>query len=199
MKKISLFFLFILPVTLVLAQNRTIKGKVTSTEGIPLSFATVNVKGTQTYVSADVDGNYSIQAPANAVLVFSAAGYVNIEVNIGDKITVNSSLTAQNTLGEVVVTALGITRSQKSLGYSASTLKNDELVKARETNVINSLAGKVAGVRISSQSGTVGGSSKIIIRGVNSVNNTTAVGNGQPIFVIDGLPIDNGAPQINTV
>lgn len=199
MKKIFLIPLFLFATLLSLAQNRTVTGKVTSADGVPVAFATVNVKGTQTFVSADANGNFSIQAPVNAVLVFSSAGYESMETNIGSLTVVNSTLPLQNTLGEVVVTALGITRAQKSLGYSTTTLKNEELTKARETNIVNSLAGKVAGVRIVSQSGTVGGSSKILIRGVNTLNNTSAVGNGQPIFIIDGMPIDNSAPQINTV
>lgn len=198
MKKIFLIPLFLFATLLSLAQTRTVTGKVTNADGVPVAFATVNVKGTQTYVSADANGNFSIQAPVNAVLVFSSAGYESVETNIGNLTVINSTLPMQNTLGEVVVTALGITRAQKSLGYSTTTLKNEELTKARETNIVNALAGKVAGVRIVSQSGTVGGSSKILIRGVNTLNNTSAVGNGQPIFIIDGLPIDNSAPQINT-
>ncbi|HEX7903020.1 MAG TPA: SusC/RagA family TonB-linked outer membrane protein [Chitinophagaceae bacterium] len=199
MKKVLLLALFALPVLTMLAQNRTITGRVSDAEGKPVSFATVTLKGTTTAVSANVNGSFSIEAPAGSVLVFSAAGFQTTEVNIGDQTVLNTTLTSRQALSEVVVTALGITRSQKSLGYSASTIKSDELLKARETNIINSLAGKAAGVRITSQSGTVGGSSKIIIRGVNSVNNTTVNGNGQPIFVIDGLPIDNSAQQINTV
>jgi TonB-linked SusC/RagA family outer membrane protein len=85
------------------------------------------------------------------------------------------------------------------LGYSTTTLKSEEILKARETNVINSLEGKVAGVKITTQSGTTGGSSKVVIRGVSTLNNIASPGNGQPIFVIDGLPIDNSTIQINTV
>lgn len=199
MKKILLLVLFFLPAVAILAQSRTITGKVTGPDGKPISFATVTIKGTSTAISADVNGDFSIQAPPRSVLVFSATSFQPVEINIGNQATVNAVLNARDALTEVVVTALGISRTQKSLGYSASTIKSEELLKARETNVINSLAGKAAGVRITSQSGTVGGSSKIIIRGVNSVNNTTVNGNGQPIFVIDGLPIDNSAQQINTV
>lgn len=199
MKKMLVLLLFFLPSIALLAQNRTVTGKVTNSEGRPVPFATVTLKGTPTAVSADANGDFSIQVPANSVLVFSAAGFASIEINSADNATVNATMSSRDTLGEVVVTALGITRTQKSLGYSTTTLKSEELLKARETNVINSMAGKVAGVRVTSQSGTVGGSSKITIRGVNTVNNSSVVGNGQPIFVIDGLPIDNSAQQINTV
>jgi len=98
-------------------------------------------------------------------------------------------------LGEVVVTALGISREAKSLGYTTQQITSEELTKARETNVINSLAGKVAGVRINSQSGTLGGASKIVIRGQSSFSD---ISGGQPIFVIDGLPIDNSSQQLAT-
>lgn len=195
MKKIFLIPLFLLSTLISLAQNKTITGKVTNADGVPVAFATVNVKGTQTFVSADANGNFSIQAPANAVLLFSAAGYENMEANIGNQTVINSTLPMQNTLGEVVVTALGISKAQRSLGYSTTNLKSDELTKARETNVINSLAGKVAGVRITSQSGTLGGSSKIVLRGQSSFGDPTG---GQPIFVVDGLPIDNSSQQLVT-
>jgi len=180
---------------IAIAQNRTISGKVTDPDGKPLSFATVTVKGSSTAVAADVNGNFTIQAPPNATLIFSAAGFETIETNIGAQTSINTSLPVQNLLGEVVVTALGISKAQKSLGYSTTTLKSDELTKARESNVVNSLAGKVAGVRITSQSGTPGGSSKIIIRGQSSFSDASG---GQPIFVIDGLPVDNGSQQLAT-
>jgi hypothetical protein len=95
-------------------------GKVTNAEGKPVPFATVTVKGTSTAVSADENGNFSIKAPANAVLVFSSSGYQSGEVNIGNETTVNSTLTGQGVLAEVVVTALGIRRSDRGLGYSVS-------------------------------------------------------------------------------
>ncbi|MEI9808059.1 MAG: SusC/RagA family TonB-linked outer membrane protein [Bacteroidota bacterium] len=199
MKKILLLVLFFLPALVMLGQSRTITGKVTNPDGKPVSFATVTVKGTSVAVSADVNGDYSIQAPPRAVLVFSATSFQTTEVNIGTQTTISAVMNSREVLGEVVVTALGISRAQKSLGYSTTTLKSEELTKARETNIINSLAGKVAGVIVTSQSGTVGGSSKIIIRGVNTMNNISTNGNGQPIFIVDGLPINNGAPQINTV
>ncbi|MEI9947282.1 MAG: SusC/RagA family TonB-linked outer membrane protein [Chitinophagaceae bacterium] len=195
MKKLQLLGLFCLFALVAFAQNRTITGKITNPDGIPVSFASVTVKGTTKGVSSDVNGNFSIDVARNSILLITAAGYQNIEVNVGDQTVINSMLTAENTLGEVVVTALGISKAQKSLGYSTTTLKSDEITKARESNVVNSLAGKVAGVRITSQSGTPGGSSKIIIRGQSSFSDASG---GQPIFVIDGLPVDNQSQQLAT-
>src|SRR5436189_4523969 len=120
MKKILFTTVFFLSALVMFGQNRTVTGKVTNADGKPVPFATVTVKGTPTAVSADENGNFSIQAPANAVLVFSSAGYQSSEVNIGNQTTVNTSLSGGAVLSEVVVTALGIRRSDRSLGYSVS-------------------------------------------------------------------------------
>jgi TonB-linked SusC/RagA family outer membrane protein len=181
------------------AQTRTVSGKITNVEGRPVQYASVIVKGSANGVSANENGDFSIQAAPNSTLVFSASGYQTFEQNIGQQTTLLISLQTSGALGEVVVTAMGISRNAKSLGYSTTTLKSDELLKAREPNVINSLEGKVAGVKVTSQSGTVGGSSKVVIRGVSTLNNIASPSNGQPLFVIDGLPIDNSTIQINTV
>src|SRR5678815_2810005 len=128
MKKIlftAFFFFFSL---IMFGQNRTVTGKVTSTEGKPVPFATVTIKGTSTAVSADENGNFSIQAPPNAVLVFSSSGYQSGEVNIGNETTVNSTLTGQGVLAEVVVTALGIRRTDRGLGYSVAKVSPDNLI-----------------------------------------------------------------------
>lgn len=199
MKKILICFLALFCCALAFAQTRTVRGKITNAEGKPVQYASVTVKGTTTGVPANENGEFSIPAAPNSVLVISASGYQTSEVNIGDQTDLNVSLKNSGSLGEVVVTAMGISRNAKSLGYSTTTLKSEEILKARETNVINSLEGKVAGVKITTQSGTTGGSSKVVIRGVSTLNNIASPGNGQPIFVIDGLPIDNSTIQINTV
>ena len=201
MKKLAvLFLLLIASHAQLLAQNRVVSGKITDSRGAPVSGASVSVRETNVATQTDANGNFTINMGSGRTLVVTSVGYAPKEFRITNEENITLSLDVQSRdLNEVVVTALGISRTQKSLGYSASTLKSEEILKARETNVINSLAGKVAGVRITSQSGTVGGSSKIVIRGVNTVNNLTTNGNGQPIFVIDGLPIDNSAYQINTV
>ncbi len=197
MKKIY----FLLTMTLLFAaaawsQNLTVTGQVKNETGDPVPFATVTVKGTSNSVSADPSGNFTISTPLKSVLVISAAGFDSYEVTVENSSPVFAVLTSSNPLTEVVVTALGISREAKSLGYSTQKITGTELVKARETNIVNSLAGKVAGVRINSQSGTLGGSSRIIIRGVSSFGRS-ARGN-QPIFVVDGLPISNNSPVVST-
>lgn len=199
MKRFLTCFLGLFCCAFVFAQIRTVTGRITAADGRAVQYASVAVKGTTNGVSANENGAFSIQAAPNSTLVISASGYQTSEVNIGDRTNIDVSMQNSASLGEVVVTAMGISRNTKSLGYSTTTLKSEELLKARETNVINSLEGKVAGVKITTQSGTVGGSSKVVIRGVSTLNNIAAPGNGQPIFVIDGLPIDNSTIQINTV
>ena len=194
MKKI--YFLLTMALLLTVAawsQNLTITGQVRNPTNEPVPFATVTVKGTSTSVSADQNGNFSISAPLNSTLVVSGAGFESYETVVTSTAPIVATLSSSNPLTEVVVTALGITREAKSLGYSTQKVGGAELTKARETNIVNSLAGKVAGVRVTSQSGTLGGSSKIIIRGVSSFSSGS-----QPIFVIDGLPIDNSNQAIST-
>jgi len=186
MKKLLLIVLLVLPALIILAQNKTITGKVTDTEGKPVSFATVNVKGTTVSVSADVNGNFSIQAGANAVLAFSAAGFQSSEVNVGNKTTVNVLLPAQNVLSEVVVTALGIKRTDKALGYSVAKVDPTTLIQKSEPDVLKSLQGKVAGVDIRSSQGTPGAATRIQIRG-----NSSFFGDNQPLIVVDGVPYSN--------
>jgi TonB-linked SusC/RagA family outer membrane protein len=192
MKK-ALLFSFVLMLTLVgqvWAQGRTVTGRVTDAqtgEGMP--GVTVQLKGTSNAAPTDVSGNYSITVPAGSgTLVFSFIGYANQEVAIGSQSTINVKLSSDaRQLNEVVVTAMGIQRDKKDLGYSVGTVTAEELTVGRPTNVVNALSGKVAGVRVSSSSGMVGSGSAIFIRG-----NTTFTGSNQPLFVIDGVPIDNG-------
>lgn len=183
------------------AQERTITGTVTSADdNLPIPGVSVKIQGTTIGVSTNANGGYSIKLPSDKkTIVFSSLGFATKEITVGTSTSINVSLaTDSKQLGEVLVTAaLGIKRTAKSLGYAVTALDGDELNKARETNVINALAGKVAGVKITSQSGTVGGSSKIIIRGASSFNSGST--SNQPIFVIDGLPIDNGSQQLNTI
>jgi len=186
MKKLlqSLFILLFVATT-AMAQDRTITGTVTDKEdGKPLPGVTVIVKGTKNGTQTNSDGKYALNAASGSVqLVFSYLGYTSQTLTATSN-NLNVSLEADSKgLSEVVVTAMGITRQAKSLGYSSTTLKSDDLTKARESNVLNSLAGKAAGVRVNSQSGTVGGSTKVVIRGVNSLDG------GFPLYVIDGLTV----------
>jgi TonB-linked SusC/RagA family outer membrane protein len=196
MRKITLLLTLLLSATLLAtAQSGVITGKVVDEGGTPITGASIMIKGTSAGVAADAKGNFRIDAKPGDVLVISAIGIPSKEATVGSGTSLTVTLARQSqTLSEVVVTAVGITRAKRALGYATTTVKGEELTKARETNIVNSLAGKVAGVRITSQSGTVGGSSKIVIRGVTSI-----VGGNQPIFVIDGLPVDNSSQQINTI
>jgi TonB-dependent SusC/RagA subfamily outer membrane receptor len=119
--------------------------------------------------------------------VFSFIGLATEEVEIGNQSTINMVMSADiQQLTEVVVTALGVSREKKALGYAVSEVEGSDLSEARETNIVNSLNGKVAGVQIYGSNGNMGGSSRVIIRGVNSIT-----GNNQPLFVVDGVPVDN--------
>ncbi|MBW4890041.1 SusC/RagA family TonB-linked outer membrane protein [Mucilaginibacter sp. HMF5004] len=197
MKKLLLVSLCVLFCYLqTFAQNRTVSGTVIAKEdGTPIPGVGVKIKGTTIGVVTGVDGKYSINVPASGTtLVFTFIGYAPQEKLIVSN-TVNVTLELSNKqLGEVVVTALGITRESKSLGYSVGVIKGDDLTQSRETNVVNSLAGKLAGVNVTSSSGTLGGGSKIVLRGATSLGSDI-----QPIFVVDGLPIDNQAQQLSTV
>jgi len=156
--------------------------------GMTLPGATVLVKGTTNGVSSDLDGKYSIELKnENAILQFSFMGYVASEVSVKGKILIDVSLVqSAESLGEVVVTALGIKRETKSLGYSITEVKGDAISQVKETNAINGLQGKIAGVNITGNATGAAGSSRVIIRG-----NTSLTGDNQPLYIIDGMPMGN--------
>lgn len=171
------------------SQGVTVKGVVTSEEdGLPIVGASVLVKGTTQGTITDVDGNFMISGVKadSKTLIVSFVGMKSKEVAIKPvmKVVLQSDT---ETLDEVVVTAMGISRQKKALGYAVSEVKGDEMLKSRGgvTNPVNSLQGKVAGLQISSGTGSMGGSSKVLIRGVSSIS-----GNNQPLFVVDGVPIE---------
>jgi len=172
----------------IMAQTRTITGKITDASGAAVPNATVLVKGSSVGTSTAADGTFSLSVPSTArALVISSVGMSTMEVNIGNRGVFNVTLTnAEKGLTEVVVTALGIKKDKKTLGYGVTNLKADEVTTAHVTNVTNALEGKIPGVRISGSGGSFTGSS-IIIRGF-----TTFTGSNQPLFVVDGVPIDNG-------
>ncbi|WKN45208.1 SusC/RagA family TonB-linked outer membrane protein [Tunicatimonas pelagia] len=172
-----------------IAQGRIISGKVTSEEGgDPLPGVNVILKGTTQGTVTDIEGDFSLSVPSeDGILVFSFIGLESTEVVIGNQSTLNVTMSEDaQQLSEVVVTALGVEREERSLGYAVQEVKGEELTQARETNIVNSLAGKVAGVQVTGASGNIGGSSRVILRGINSIS-----GDNQPLFVIDGTPIDN--------
>lgn len=171
------------------AQDKAVTGVVTDQDGLPLPGANVVVKGTSNGTQTDFDGNYTIQASTGDVLVYSFVGQTTEERTVGaaSSIDVTLGLDSQ-ALDEVVVTALGISREEKSLGYSSQQLESESIANVPTTNVVNSLSGKIAGVNITQSSGDIGASSRISIRGVSTI-----FGNSQPLIVIDGTVIDNSS------
>ena len=166
------------------AAEITVNGNV-SDGSEPLIGASVKVVGTSNGAMTDIDGNFTLKCHAGDELEVSYIGYNTLRVKAQEKleITLEESSVALN---EVVVTALGIKRDRKALGYGLSEVKGDELTKAKETNVMNSLAGKVAGLVVSNTAGGASGSTRVMLRGT-----TEMTGNNQPLYVVDGVPLDN--------
>jgi TonB-linked SusC/RagA family outer membrane protein len=193
MKKI-LFMVFLL-VTAFLqqaaAQDRTVSGRVidrATNEGLP--GVTVLVPGTSVGAATNADGSFTLSVPSSTTeLRFSSVGYTSIQQAIGTGANITVSLaTDAKQLNEVVVTALGIEKEKRTLGYSTQTIEAGQLTQGRERSVLNSLQGKVAGVQINNASGGVGSSTRVVIRGAKSFT-----GSNQPLYVIDGIPIDNSS------
>ncbi len=173
--------------------QKTVSGTVTSAEdGSTIPGATVQVKGTTVATMTDLDGKYTIEVPEGATtLEVSAIGYQTAEVEITGS-TVDVALQPGDVaLDEVVVTALGISREKKALGYAVQDIGGDDLAKVKTENVVSSLTGKIAGVQITQASGAVGASARIVIRGNNSFNYN------QPLFVVDGTPISNYSTSVS--
>ena len=172
------------------AQNRQISGTVTSgDDNKPLSNVTVNVKNTNRITQTDANGHFTIQAATGEILVITYVGYEAQELKVNKSSDVTITLKAGgNNMNEVVVTALGIKKERKALGYSVSELNAQELMKNKNTNVVNSLAGKVPGVNVTQFSGAPGAGASITIRGGTS---TSEGRQNQPLFVVDGIIYDN--------
>ncbi len=172
------------------AQNIKVTGKVVDKANQPIPGVSVTVDGISgAGVATSVDGTFVINAPGNGILVFSAIGMETQKIPINRRSVINVSLSESSILLEdVVVTALGIKKERKALGYAVQDLKSDELIKNKQTNIINSLAGKVAGVNITQSSGSAGAGSTIIIRGGNSASESR---DNQPLFVVDGVIYNN--------
>lgn len=191
MRRLALIASLILFVGLnaMFAQTTTITGTVTDSEsGDPIPGVSVVVRGTTIGTVTNVDGNYSLSVPDDATnLLFSFVGMKTQDIAIGGRTTINVVMVSEAIgVDEVIVTALGISREKKALGYAVQDVKGDEITKAKETNVVNTLQGKISGAQITNTSGAVGASSRIVLRGVSSLD-----GNNQPLFVVDGVPIDN--------
>ncbi|MBR0433974.1 MAG: SusC/RagA family TonB-linked outer membrane protein [Bacteroidaceae bacterium] len=171
------------------AQNVTVKGTVTDETGQPVAGATVKVKGYASGTITDMNGQYSLSAPANGTLEFSCMGFKAQSAKVGGGNSPVNAQLAEDVAGleEVVVTALGIKKEQKALGYSVASIDADELIKTGAPNFATALYGKAPGVRISSAPGGNVSAVAINVRGYSSIT-----GNTQPLIVLDGVPIHNG-------
>lgn len=166
----------------------SVRGTVSDTEGAPVMGATVLEKGTTNGTITDLNGKYSLQVKnSSAVLTFSYVGMTTLEIPVAGKAQVNVTLsTSAVAIDEVVVTALGISREKKTLGYALQEIKGESLLEARETNIANALSGKVTGLQVIRSSNGPAGSSKLVLRGYSSLT-----GDNQPLIVVDGIPVEN--------
>jgi TonB-linked SusC/RagA family outer membrane protein len=169
------------------AQMRSVSGTIKDkNSGDALSGVAVMVESTTKGVFSDMSGKYTIEVPDDkAVLVFNLVGYAEQKIEVGTKSTIDVMLEASDQMDEVVITALGVPRSKKAIGYAAQRIDGKEISTARETNIVNAMQGKVAGVQITGST-NLGGSSRMLIRGAKSLT-----GENQPLFIVDGVPINN--------
>lgn len=189
MRKIFLIVMVVFTAQVTLAQSRIIKGLVSDAQGVPLPSANIVVKGESKSTSTDFDGSFTIEAKTGSVLEVSYLGYETRMITVGESNVINIKLNeaGSTALTEVVVTSLGVKKSRKSLTYSSQDLKAEELTRVKDANLMNTVAGKIAGVAVTKSSSGVGGSTKVVIRGNSSVTNN------QPLYVIDGVPFVNAA------
>ncbi len=172
--------------------KKTVSGTIKNPDGSPLSSASIHEVGTSNATLSDSSGNYRINVKLSATLEFSSVGYNTFQLFVANASDFNVVLQpAQNSLNEVVVTALGIQRQKKSLGYAIQEVKGQTLVESREENLVNDLTGKVAGLQVVRSGNGPAGSSQIILRGNNSLT-----GLSQPLIVIDGIPVDNTTGRV---
>jgi TonB-linked SusC/RagA family outer membrane protein len=170
-----------------ISQNKSIKGRILDDKGVPLPGTSVTIKGSSKGTTADKDGYFEISAPQNATIIVSNVGFENAEILINENESLEVTLRrSSSTITEVVVTALGIRKEKRNLTYSTQELKSEEILKAKDPFLINTLSGKISGVQITNSSGTPGSSSRILVRGV-----TSFFGNNEALIVLDGVPIDN--------
>ncbi|MEO5790148.1 MAG: SusC/RagA family TonB-linked outer membrane protein [Gelidibacter sp.] len=169
------------------AQDKTISGTISDGSGLPLPGVNIIVKGTSTGTQSDFDGKYSIEAKIGDILSFTYVGLKPQEITVGSSNLINVTMKEDAAmLDEVIITALGVSREKKSLGYSVQDLGGEEINKTKPTNALSSLSGKVAGVSVSTPTGGLGGSTRILLRGASSVT-----GENRPLIVVDGIPLDN--------
>lgn len=187
MKKLLLIWALVWGFSNFATAQRTITGSITDDKNEPLIGASIVIKGTIKGTVSDLDGKFELSVPNDAkMLVFSFTGFTTQEIALGATNVVNVQMSEGLILNETVVTALGISKSDKSIGYAVTNVSGMSITSSGEPNVVQSLASKAAGVNIVSSAGVPGASSKILIRG-----NSTFTGNNQPLFVVDGVPYDN--------
>ncbi len=185
---IRLLMLFLLGTSWAYAQEKTVSGTITDSFGVPLPGVNIVIKGTTTGVQSDFDGNYLIQVSEGQTLVFSYLGQQTVELLVGASSTMNLQMEEDTqALEEVVVTAQGIVREKRSLGYAVTTVESDLVESRPEADIARVLNGKVAGVNITANNGLSGSGTNIIIRGYSS-----ATQSNQPLFIVDGVPFDSG-------
>jgi len=184
---VHFLLMLLLAISSFTTSAQTVTGSVKNKEGDALLNATVTVKGTTIGTASNADGRFTINVSGKSVLIFSSVGYATQEIPVGGRSVIDVVMEKDlRNLDEVVVTALGIKKQSRGLGYSVTNVKTDELTVNRTPNVINALQGKVAGVNISSLGTGPAGTSKIRIRGQSSINGTNS-----PLIVINGVPVDN--------
>ena len=189
LKQFTLILACLLATTVAFAQNVRVTGQVKDAQsGEPVSFVTVIQQGTGNAVSADADGRYTINVPANATLRFSSVGYEEILVDVAGRSVVDAVMKSDNVLQEAVVSALGITRAAKSLTYAEQVVSAEEIAGNRSSNMITALAGKASGVTVTQSAAGMGGSAKVSIRGYRSVRS----GSNEPLYIINGVPMSSG-------
>jgi len=189
---LTLFLAFV--VQFSFAQEKTISGTVSDESGLPLPGVNIIVKGTTRGTQTDFDGNYSINASTGDVLSFSYLGLKSQEITIGASNTINVTMQEDAaTLDEVVVTAIGISRNEKELGYNVQSVSAEAISTRPNADLVNSLSGATSGVQVVSSSGEAGSSTFITIRGSSSIT-----GNNQPLFVVNGMPIISGGGNSGT-
>ena len=181
---VSMFFFLLLAAAW--SQDRTVSGTIIDENGDPVPYVNVLVEGTTRGVISDLDGKYSLDVSEGETIVFSYIGYGTQEIVVGSESVLDISMNEGEDLDGVVVTALGISREKKALGYAVQEVGSKELVQGKQENVINALQGKLSGVQITSAGGGPGEGASLVIRGV-----TRFSGSQEPLYVIDGLPVDN--------
>ncbi len=182
-----LTLLLALVVQITFAQEKTVTGNVADASG-PLPGVTVLIKGANVGTQTDFDGNFSMKANIGDVLQFSFMGMQTVEKTVGAASTINVSMKEDaEALEEVVVTGFGRKVEKRSATFAVQQVGGDEMTAARETNIVNSLSGKIAGVQITNSSGAVGSSSRVVLRGAASIT-----GNNQPLYVVNGVPLESG-------